>query len=76
MANAKKCDICGKFYDHYGSKNPVNFKVMEPNMIDLGYEDKDGADTWTNQIDCCPTCMKSIQDHIDNLKKGNTNADN
>ena len=76
MANAKKCDLCGKFYEHYGSKNPATFKVTEPNILDLGYEDKDGTDVWSNQIDCCPACMTSIRNHIANLKKENPNANN
>lgn len=65
MAFAKKCDICGEFYDPYNIKrNPLNTNGFMLLNIDVegGY--------YENQInDCCPTCMDSIRNHINDLKR-------
>lgn len=64
MAAARQCDICGKTYPMYNmsrDKKKVN-GFMFLNIDEVGKY-------WSHDIqDCCPTCMKSIQDHIKGLK--------
>ena len=64
MAIAKKCDLCGKFYERYNEarddKRPNGFKLIsidpERKFYDYG------------AIDCCPDCMGSILQYIERLK--------
>lgn len=68
MAFAKKCDICGMFYDEYGvkrdSKNPNGF--MPVNIDHKG-------DYYNNPcVDCCPKCMATIMETIETLKRRET----
>ena len=66
MAVAKKCDICGKFYELYNvkndSKNTNGFMFLNINDERKYYAH--------DIIDCCPECMRSIRGHIDLLKNG------
>lgn len=68
MSLAKKCDICGKFYEHYETlvdgypKNAIVLIVTDQECC-YGFEDDDA-------IDCCPDCMKTILYCIDGLKNG------
>lgn len=66
MAVAKKCDICGKFYELYNvkndSKNTNGFM-----FLNINDERKYFAH---DAIDCCSECMRSIRNHIDLLKNG------
>ena len=71
MANAKKCDICGKLYELYNT----SIDCFEPNFVALlsldshGFEDgKYSSMHRPLELDCCPNCMKSIHDHIESLK--------
>lgn len=65
MANAKKCDICGKFYDIYNTtkdcKNHNSFRFANVNEYDV---------CWNQRLyDCCPTCMEQIKSYIELMKK-------
>ena len=64
MAIAKKCDICGKLYELY------NVRCDSEKVNGLMFLNLDSKNQYFthNTIDCCPECMKSIQDHIDSLK--------
>lgn len=65
MSIAKKCDICGELYEPYNTKNNAeNTNGLKFLNIDkhMGYFEHD-------PIDLCPTCMKSIREHIAYLKK-------
>jgi hypothetical protein len=65
MALAKKCDICGGFYEAYNcNDDPDN-----PSGIMLVNVCKDDTYFSNDVIDCCPGCMKVICDTIDNLIK-------
>lgn len=61
---AKKCDLCGSFYDRYNEKEnknkPNGFCYL--NLDDLGKFYKGPS------IDCCPECMKKIQNFVEGLK--------
>lgn len=67
MAIAKKCDICGSFYENYNMKDSEE----KPNgfmLINLGLQRQYIPH---NAKDCCPNCMKSILAHIETLKGEN-----
>ena len=69
MAVAKKCDICGSFYEYeayQGAKNhnPNGISFVHINMIGTHPGEL---------IDCCPKCMHSIQVTIELLKGGKEN---
>ena len=66
MANAKKCDICGRYYDAY------NIQENEDEVNGLMFLNIDYASKYISHkpIDCCQDCMKSIKNHIDVLRNG------
>lgn len=64
MAKARKCDICGDLYPSYGTK----INAANPNSLRFLNRD-DNDHHWAHDvIDCCPNCMKSIQNLIKELK--------
>lgn len=64
MALAKKCDICGKLYESYNTKNNTN----EVNGYMLVNIDELGKYYSHHVVDCCPNCMDSIINHLKILK--------
>lgn len=64
MAFAKKCDICGKLYEVYNMKQ----NSEKTNGIMFLNIDETRSYYSHRAIDCCPECMKSIKDHIEELK--------
>jgi hypothetical protein len=65
MAKAKKCDVCGKFYEMYN----VRQDSRKPNGFQMLNIDADGRYFSGPTVDCCQECMTSIQNHIESLKK-------
>lgn len=64
MALAKKCDICGKFYEFSGG----NYD-KPANAIQLRSRNKTNTQYWElDTYDCCPKCIESILDHINKLR--------
>lgn len=65
MAKARKCDICGTLYESYNirndSENPNSLQFMSVDINDGVYRYK--------SIDCCPTCMESIKNHLEKLRR-------
>lgn len=65
MAVAKKCDCCGKLYEAY------NYECRcadQPNGLQFLNIKLDGEKAYIHDfIDCCPDCMKNIQQHIKKL---------
>ena len=53
MANAKKCDRCGNFYDPYrGIRTKINGTLYSVFIVSL-------ANSFTRiNFDICPACMK------------------
>lgn len=51
MANAFKCDRCGRFYvdEYMGSLSPKGYNVCDTNA----------------ELDLCPTCLKELDDWLD-----------
>ena len=79
MANAKKCDICGKFYEHYGREiSPCNLEAdtISPNSIDIGFSALDYPFNEFDRpvmyvrdhLDLCPECLGKILEFIESLK--------
>lgn len=59
MANAKKCDKCGKFYANHERKFRINnkdFKNANPAWIKL----VDVNDHYITSFDLCEQCMKDL----------------
>lgn len=66
MALAKKCDLCGDYYE------PYNTAKHAENVNGIAYFNIDAdRKSWTRHIviDCCPKCMESIKNHINSLKR-------
>lgn len=66
MAIAKKCDLCGKYYDSYNEKKDSNNTngIMFINIDDQQKFYKNDL------IDLSPECMESIKKHVERLKSG------
>ena len=56
MAEAKKCDICGRLYEQYNAKIPAKY----PNYISFNSEPYYGPSKIIKTYDCCPECMYQI----------------
>lgn len=55
MADAKKCDICGKYYDTYSS---IKLGDMEFMGCGLSFISED--DNILNHFDLCQECMTKV----------------
>lgn len=63
MMRAKKCDRCGKFYDHYdgGSRFSGGCKANALVLIDRDLDKK----YWSRKTyDLCPACMGEFETFI------------
>jgi hypothetical protein len=59
MADAKKCDICGKFYiPPLGSALETGWYLSYNNAFGLG-----------NQCDLCPDCKSELGDFVRSMKE-------
>ena len=57
MALAKKCDRCGKFYEHY----PIGDPPRTGNAVGRMRRGRDLSDKITLDVmDLCPDCMESF----------------
>ena len=56
MALAKKCDRCGKLYEHYYDFNSC--KVMVADM-------RGGIEKENIKKDLCPDCMRALTDFLE-----------
>lgn len=68
MSLAKKCDICGKLYEHYTTE--YDFRSVNGLIIVFVEEDGEYGTPPDTATDCCPECMKAIIHYIDGLKNG------
>lgn len=60
MMRARKCDRCGKFYDHYNGNQ--QFKNGErANALSLIDHDLDGKYWSRMTYDLCPACMGDLR---------------
>ena len=63
MMRAKKCDRCGKFYDHYDGHSRFNggCKANALPLIDRDLDEK----YWSRKTyDLCPACMGKFETFI------------
>lgn len=67
MAAAKKCDICGRLYEKYYSTGDRS-EVDKHNAILFVNSEWVRAYAY-KPTDCCPECMKAINDFVYSLKK-------
>ena len=65
MAQAKKCDICGSFYNLYNTRRDSE----NVNGFVLLNIDAEGSYFKHDSVDCCPTCMDSIKAYIKELSE-------
>lgn len=68
MAMARKCDICGSYYENYGRNTLLNIPT-EPNSIVLANNKYFSSQEYSSMghYDCCPDCMDSIKEHLKSL---------
>ena len=52
--NAKKCDACGKLYEHYGKKTD------DYNAVVLVMVNNSNSVRGRKDYDLCPECMKKV----------------
>ena len=73
MADAKKCDICGAFYNTYGKASTTRREDVEPNTIILGYTGPIvmGFEPKEN-YDLCPECLEKFYEFV-GVKTDETN---
>lgn len=69
MADAKKCDVCGKYYDkyymHIDDKTKFNgIALLNDNFI--GHRES------LTSLELCPDCMNSINEHLEYLSSVTT----
>lgn len=64
MADAKKCDRCGKFYELYGGGEKPNLIVEAYNgyFVAAFEDDYEEITRW----ELCPECMTEIRYHLRN----------
>ena len=64
MALSKKCDRCGKFYEHY----PVGNRPGEYNAVAKVRRGSNGGTEYTSKpLDLCPDCMGLLEIFINGL---------
>jgi hypothetical protein len=74
MANAKQCDICGKFYAaHKLSKQLRGYGVSDTATITIFDPDPNASypgevDQTPETMEACSECIKKIRDFIESMK--------
>ena len=59
MALAKKCDRCGKFYQHYPTGNKSQCNTIEKFQRNAAGETINGG--CSSKCDLCPECMAEFE---------------
>lgn len=68
MALAKKCDRCGKYYDHY----PIDVYADVYNAIRFETKAADGTVIRTGErADLCPECLDELGRFMNKVKEEN-----
>ena len=72
MANAKQCDICGKFYAaHKFNRRCGDFYQSDTNLIrlyDMGPDLDNPKLDDPMSFEACPECFNRVKDYINMLK--------
>jgi hypothetical protein len=63
MANAKKCDVCGGFYQvpEFGGDCFIDRHLQQLNYIIIHKADEKEASLY---FDCCEQCQQEVLDYI------------
>ena len=69
MADAKKCDICGTYYDRYNTSKAGG---VCPNQITFQQETTTSVNDFKT-YDACPNCLKDIADFIESRRNHGRN---
>lgn len=65
MANAKKCDICGKVYENKCPEKTIELYIYDKK--NHTYDNFMRAEDFTH-IDCCPACTERILGFVNVMK--------
>lgn len=64
---AKKCDICGKYYESYEKHVGTETKLRHTNTVVLTSKNEEGrfiydqlSDFYSKSYDLCPECMDKL----------------
>ena len=69
MALAKKCDRCGKLYEHYPKGNKAQYNAIRKFQRNVACETINGC--CSSAIDLCPECMADFEKFMTNGGKFN-----
>lgn len=61
MANAKRCDVCGEFYE-VPEYNPCRVDAID--FLDYIIVHRGGEREHSMYFDCCDKCRQSVIDYI------------
>ena len=64
MADAKKCDVCREYYDHYDSVTLESGIKM--NGCKIRFTADNNICCWNN-LDLCPHCMTKVHTLLSNI---------
>lgn len=66
MANAKKCDICGKYYDVPERNGDIVYDLCNTSMVRISRlkPDDERIDHDNMQFDSCEECLQDVIDYI------------
>lgn len=65
MANAKKCDRCGRLYEHY-DRGYDGMDINGISLVEMGTFF--GSHTTKMYIDLCPECLTELIEWIESYK--------
>lgn len=74
MALAKKCDRCGKLYEHYPTGNKLQYNAIRRFQRNAVGETITGVRTLTT--DLCPECMGKFEKFVTAKLREEKNAEN
>ena len=74
MAMAKKCDRCGKLYEHYPKGNKSQSNAIRKIQRDAFGGTMNANKGWT--MDLCPECMDEVEKFMAPKRKEEKNAEN
>ena len=63
MAEAYKCDICGKFYEVQHNDVPLADTIIQ---VDIWYKGKIVLTDYKKSLDLCNDCLKSFEKWLSN----------
>ena len=74
MAMARKCDRCGKLYEHYPKGNKSQSNAIRKIQRDALGGTMNAYNEWV--MDLCPECMDEFEKFMTAKRKEEKNAEN